>query len=87
MFNYQILIISIFFISPSAISKPNCSPLLEDLKIVQSKLRAGYNVKQGEKLKVKEKKAKKLWWQCKNNKLSKAEKKKLKKRLKKRQGN
>lgn len=85
MFNYLILALSIFFISAAVNAKPNCSPLLDDLKTVQSKLRSGYNVKQGEKLKVKEKKMKKLWWRCKNNKLSKTEQVKLQKRLKQRQ--
>ncbi|WNC67974.1 hypothetical protein RI845_15790 [Thalassotalea nanhaiensis] len=83
MYNYQIFALSIFIISPTINAKPDCSPLLDDLKKVQSKLRSGYSVKQGEKLKTKEKKMKELWWQCRNNKLSKTEKVKLNKRLKK----
>ena len=83
MFKSQIIALSLLILSPVVVAKPNCSPFLDDLKKVQSKLRAGYNVKQGEKLKAKEKKMKKLWWQCKNNKLSKSDKSKLNKRLKK----
>ena len=83
MFKLQIIALSILIISLGVAAKPDCSPLHDDLKNVQSKLRSGYSVKQGEKLKIKEKKIKKLWWQCRTNKLSKMEQKKLNKRLKK----
>ena len=83
MFKNQILALSIFIFSPLANAKPDCTPLHDDLKKVQSKLRYGYQVKQGEKLKIKEKKMKKLWWLCRQNKLPKADLARLQKRLKK----
>ncbi|WNC73038.1 hypothetical protein RGQ13_03380 [Thalassotalea psychrophila] len=83
MFKSSMIALSLLMLSPIAAAKPNCSPLQDDLKKVRSQLRSGYSAKQGEKLKIKEKKAKKLWWQCKTNKLSNMEQKKLNKRLKK----
>lgn len=83
MFKSQVIALSLLILSPVVVAKPNCNPLQDDLKNVRSQLRSGYSVKQGEKLRVKEKKAKKLWWKCQTNKLSKMEQKKLNKRLKK----
>jgi len=83
MFKLQVIVLSLLILTPVVAAKPNCSPLQDDLKNIRSQLRSGYSVKQGEKLKAKEKKIKKLWWQCKTNKLSKMEQKNLNKRLKK----
>ncbi|TRX53960.1 hypothetical protein [Thalassomonas sp. M1454] len=52
-------------------AKHKCDPFMQDLKKVQSKLKQGYSVQRGERLKHQEKQARKLWWQCKNNKLPK----------------
>lgn len=56
-------------------AKDKCDPFMVDLKKIQSKLKNGYSVKQGEKLKKQEKQARRLWWLCKNNKLPKKYKK------------
>lgn len=56
-------------------AKDKCDPFMDDLKKVQSKLKQGYTVSKGEKLKKQEKQARKLWWLCKNNKLPKKYKK------------
>lgn len=61
-------------------AKLDCSYYQQKLKSTQSKLRAGYNVKQGEKLKKQEKQLRRLWWLCANNRLPKDELKRLKKR-------
>ncbi|KGJ89229.1 hypothetical protein [Thalassotalea sp. ND16A] len=75
-----IILVSIFCLSCSASAKPDCQYYLNKLKKVQSQLRAGYTVGQGEKLKKKEKQARNLWWLCSKNKLPKAELKRLKQR-------
>ncbi|OUS32824.1 hypothetical protein A9Q98_00410 [Thalassotalea sp. 42_200_T64] len=75
-----IILASIICLSCSAAAKPNCQYYLIQLKKVQSQLRAGYTVEQGEKLKKKEKHARKLWWLCSKNMLTKAELKRLKQR-------
>ena len=61
-------------------AKLDCSYYQQKLKLTQNKLRAGYNVKQGEKLKKQEKQLRRLWWLCTNNRLTKDELKRLKKR-------
>ena len=52
-------------------TRPDCSEYRDEFRNIQSQLKHGYNVKQGEKLKIKEQRARKLWWLCTKNMLPK----------------
>ena len=55
----------ILLLSFPSLAKPDCDKERQKLKKVQQQLRHGYTVKQGEKLKRKEKELRKKWWLCK----------------------
>ncbi|MEW6993545.1 hypothetical protein AADZ84_04640 [Colwelliaceae bacterium MEBiC 14330] len=54
-----------------AVSKKRCKPFLKKLHSIQAMQRQGYSVKRGQKLRVKEDKARDKWWQCEHSSLAK----------------
>lgn len=58
--------------------KARCKTYLTKLQKVQAQQRQGHSLKKAKKLKVKEDKARDLWWRCENNKLKRGVKKKRK---------
>jgi hypothetical protein len=81
MFQYKfvLLTIIIYLFSPVTLAKKRCKPLLEKLHHIQSLQRKSYSVKNGVSLRIREDKARDLWWQCENS-TSKAKKKLQKKK-------
>ncbi|WDD99550.1 hypothetical protein [Thalassomonas actiniarum] len=64
-------------------AKKACKKYLEKLHQVQAKQRNGNSLKQSNKLKEKETKARDNWWACENGKLAKKKKKSKKRQQKK----
>lgn len=66
------LTISLLLMLPLLVeAKPDCSEYRNKFNNIQSQLKHGYSVKQGERLKIKEQQARKLWWLCTKNMLPK----------------
>jgi len=79
--NFVLIIIVFFVLSPAAVAKKRCKPLLEKLHNIQALQRSGYSASRGLSLRDREDKARKKWWQCENSsgKAKKISKKKIKK--------
>ena len=84
---YFIVLIILGILSFSVIAKQDCQKYLNKVRSIQEKQRAGYNVKQGNKLQAQATKARDKWWRCSKgtvpNKKAKKKSKKHKKKQKK----